>query len=180
VLHRPAIDTPFLGGLAAASRGKHALQNFRYRSGCRNHSRSGGGGRGTAAGSRADVRRDIRPEHSLGTGWVSSSVPGRDQPLPDDYTDQITINIDVGWGEIDGNPLNPGNLGQKRTNQAGNFTYSQVRNALINEAKSAADFQAISTLGVTDPTGGRAFRMSDAGTKTLGFRAANARVSTAG
>jgi hypothetical protein len=27
------------------------------------------------------------------------------------YTDPITINIDVGWGEVDGNPLNPGNLG---------------------------------------------------------------------
>jgi hypothetical protein len=66
------------------------------------------------------------------------------------YTDQITINIDVGWGEIDGNPLNPGNLGQSRTNQPSNFTCSQVRNALMNDAKSAADFQAISTLGVTD------------------------------
>jgi hypothetical protein len=44
------------------------------------------------------------------------------------YTDPITINIDVGWGEIDGNPLSPGNLGQSRTNQPGNFTYSQVRN----------------------------------------------------
>ena len=90
------------------------------------------------------------------------------------YTDPITINIDVGWGEVDGNPLNPGNLGQSRTNQPGNFTYSQVRNALISDAKSAADFQAISTLGVTDPTGGRAFRMSDAEAKALGLRAANA------
>ena len=91
------------------------------------------------------------------------------------YTDPITINIDVGWGEIDGNPLNPGNLGQSRTNQPGNFTYSQVRGALISDAKSAADFQAISTLGVTDPTGGRTFRMSDAEAKALGLRAANAR-----
>jgi hypothetical protein len=31
------------------------------------------------------------------------------------YSDPITINIDVGWGEIDGNPLNPANLGQSRT-----------------------------------------------------------------
>jgi hypothetical protein len=90
------------------------------------------------------------------------------------YTDPITINIDVGWGEIDGNPLNPGSLGQSRTNQPGNFTYSQVRNALIGDAKSAADFQAISTLGTTDPTGGRTFRMADAEAKALGLRAANA------
>jgi hypothetical protein len=90
------------------------------------------------------------------------------------YTDPITINIDVGWGEIDGNPLNPGNLGQSRTNQPGNFTYTQVRNALISDAKSAGDFQAVSTLGVTDPTGGRPFGMSDAEAKALGLRAANA------
>jgi hypothetical protein len=90
------------------------------------------------------------------------------------YADPITINIDVGWGEIDGNPLNPGNLGQSHTNQPGNFTYSQVRSALISDAKSAADFQAVSTLGATDPTDGRAFRMSDAEAKALGLRAANA------
>ena len=96
------------------------------------------------------------------------------------YTDQITINIDVGWGEIDGNPLNPRNLGQSRTNQPGNFTYSQVRNALINDAKAAADFQAISTWGVTDSTGGCAFCVSDAEAKALGLHAANASVSTAG
>src|SRR6516165_4071554 len=90
------------------------------------------------------------------------------------YIDPITINIDVGWGEIDGNPLSPGNLGQSRTNQPGNFTYSQVRSALISDAKSAADSQAISTLGVTDPTGGRAFRMSDAEAKALGLRVENA------
>ncbi|MBV9687792.1 MAG: hypothetical protein JO096_11370, partial [Alphaproteobacteria bacterium] len=40
------------------------------------------------------------------------------------FLDPVTINIDVGWGEIDGSPLNPGNLGQSRTNQPGNFTYS--------------------------------------------------------
>jgi hypothetical protein len=95
------------------------------------------------------------------------------------YTDPITININVGWGEIDGNPLNPGNLGQSRTNQPGNFTYSQVRGALISDAKSAADFQAISTFGVTEPTGGRAFRMSDAEAKALGLRAAGGRPATA-
>jgi hypothetical protein len=90
------------------------------------------------------------------------------------YTDPITINIDVGWGEIDGNPLSPGNLGQSRTNQQGNFTCSQVRSALIGDAKSAADFQAVSTLGVSDPTSGRAFRTSDAEAKALGLLAANA------
>lgn len=90
------------------------------------------------------------------------------------YTDPITINIHVGWGEINGNPLNPGNLGQSRTNQPSAFTYSQVKSALISDAKSAADFQAVSTLGATDPTGGRAFLMSNAEAKALGLLAGNA------
>src|SRR5215469_11020680 len=28
------------------------------------------------------------------------------------YSDPITINLQVGWGKINGNNLNPGNLGQ--------------------------------------------------------------------
>ena len=90
------------------------------------------------------------------------------------YTDPITIHINVGWGEIDGNPLSPGNLGQSRTNQPANFTYSQVRNALLSDAQSAADSHAVSTLGVTDPTGGRVFRMSNAEAKALGLLPASA------
>ena len=90
------------------------------------------------------------------------------------YSDPMTINMFVGWGEIAGGSLNPSDLGQSRTNQQGNFTYGQVRNALINDAKSSADFQAISTLTTTDPTGGRSFAMSDAEAKALGLLAGNA------
>jgi hypothetical protein len=88
------------------------------------------------------------------------------------YTDPITITMNVGWGEINGNPLNPGNLGQSLTNQPGSFTYAQVKNALIHDAKSAADAAAVATLGA-DPTGGRAFEMSNAEAKALGLIAGN-------
>ena len=90
------------------------------------------------------------------------------------YTDPITINMNVGWGEIRGNPLNPGNLGQSNTNQPAFYSYGQVRSALISDARSAADFQAVSTLGVTDPTGGRRFTMSNAEAKALGLLPGNA------
>ena len=90
------------------------------------------------------------------------------------YTDPITINMNVGWGEIRGNPLNPGNLGQSNTNQPAFYSYGQVRSALISDGRSAADFQAVSTLGVTDPTGGRRFTMSNAEAKALGLLPGNA------
>jgi PEP-CTERM motif len=118
-----------------------------------------------------DVTYD--PSVSGAPAGFTSAFSDAIQMYQSTYTDPITINMNVGWGEIDGNPLNPGNLGQSRTNQPGNFTYSQVRSALISDAKSAADFQAVSTLGATDPTGGRAFRMSDAEAKALGLRAGN-------
>jgi hypothetical protein len=88
--------------------------------------------------------------------------------------DPITINNRVGWGEINGRSLNPGDLGQSLTNQRGLFTYAQVRSALINDAGTNADTIALAILGTTDPTGGAPFVMSNAEAKALGLFAGNA------
>jgi hypothetical protein len=90
------------------------------------------------------------------------------------YSDPITINMNVGWGEINGGPLNPGNIGQSSTNQPGAFTYAQVRTALINDATSPNDAVAVASLGMADPTGGRQFLMSNAEAKALGLLSGNA------
>jgi len=90
------------------------------------------------------------------------------------YDDPITINIDVGWGEIDGNPLRAADIGQSLTNQPASFNYAQVRAALIGDAKSPDDTQSTSTLPVADPTGGRAFQMSNGEAKALGLIGGNA------
>src|SRR3954454_584431 len=42
------------------------------------------------------------------------------------FNDPITINIDVGWGEVAGQTLAPGALGKSETN-LGVYSYSQVR-----------------------------------------------------
>jgi hypothetical protein len=85
------------------------------------------------------------------------------------FVDPITINLNVGWGEINGGAINPAFIAQSLTNQQGNFTYSQVRNALINDARSSADGAAVSTLPLSDPTGGRSFVMSNAEAKAVGL-----------
>ena len=90
------------------------------------------------------------------------------------FPDPITINLDVGWGEIAGSDLNPGNLGQSRTNQQGFYSYSQIRSALVADAKSNADSLATANLGTLDPTSGRPFVMSNAEAKALGLLAGNA------
>jgi hypothetical protein len=91
------------------------------------------------------------------------------------YTDPITINLHVGWGEINGHSLNPGNLGQSSTNQQGFYNYNTVKTALTNDAKSAADATAIANLPATYPAGsGNIFVMSNAEAKALGLLAGNA------
>lgn len=90
------------------------------------------------------------------------------------FDDPITINIDVGWGEIDGRSLSPGDLGNSLTNQQGFYSYSQIRTALQNDAKSAADATALASLPASYPVSGAPFVMSDAEAKALGLRAGNA------
>jgi hypothetical protein len=95
------------------------------------------------------------------------------QFLQAQYSDPITINLNVGWGEINSHGLNPGNLGQSSTNQQGFYSYSQVKTALTNDSKSAADATAISHLLPTYPVPGNVFVMSNAEAKALGLLAGN-------
>ncbi len=90
------------------------------------------------------------------------------------YSDPITINLHVGWGEIGGGNLNPGDLGQSSTVQQGIYSYAAVRNALANDASSAIDAAALSHLPASDPTQGASFVMSNAEAKALGLLAGNA------
>jgi hypothetical protein len=91
-----------------------------------------------------------------------------------EYSDPITINIDVGWGEINGNSLSPGNLGQSSTYQQGDYTYAQIHTALVNDSKSAADATAISHLPASYPVVRAPFVMANAEAKALGLLAGNA------
>ena len=90
------------------------------------------------------------------------------------FDDPITINIDVGWGEINGRSLSPGDLGNSQTNQQGFYSYSQIKTALQNDAKSVADAIAVANLPSSYPVSGAPFVMSDAEAKALGLRAGNA------
>jgi hypothetical protein len=64
------------------------------------------------------------------------------------FTNPITITIDVGYGEIDGQPLENGALGESEANYIGE-DYSQVRSALI-----AQNAPGSSTLPTTSPLNG--------------------------
>ena len=88
------------------------MQIFYYRSGYRNYprSRGGGGGPPPARALTFDVTYDLSILLSAPAGFQTAFQDAINL-YQTTYIDQITINIDVGWREIDGNPLKPGNLG---------------------------------------------------------------------
>jgi hypothetical protein len=89
--------------------------------------------------------------------------------LQSTFTDPITVNIKVGWDEIGGSAIATGALGESQTYLAGYYSYNTVRNAMISDARSSADWTAIASLPSIDPTGGRSELMSTAEAKALGL-----------
>jgi hypothetical protein len=83
------------------------------------------------------------------------------------FTDPVTINISVGYGEVFNQSLSAGALGESISylEQVG---YSAVRSALIADATTAADSTAVASLPSTNPNGG-AYWVTTAQGKALGL-----------
>src|SRR6266699_2563299 len=84
------------------------------------------------------------------------------------FNDPITINIDVGFGEVNGQTLGGGALASSRY-YLNSYTYSQVKNALTADATSGTDAAAVATLPTSDPTNGGTYWMTTAEAKALGL-----------
>ena len=72
--------------------------------------------------------------------------------LQSNFTDAVTVNIAVGYGEIGGNVLGPNSLGASSTFMQ-RYSYAALKNALIADASSATDKSAIASLPAADPRG---------------------------
>jgi len=90
------------------------------------------------------------------------------------FTDPITVNINVGFGEVGGYTIGSGALGESITNLA-YTSYQQIKNALTADATTAADHSAVASL-TGDPTGGAQFLMATAEAKALGLMGASSSV----
>ncbi len=87
------------------------------------------------------------------------------------FTNPITINIDVGWGEVDGQTLGADDLGESETNTS-DYSYSQVVSALTNTADASGDsaqLTAVSTLSSDSPPTSGTFAIADAEAQALGL-----------
>jgi hypothetical protein len=69
------------------------------------------------------------------------------------FTDDITIDLHVGFGVVNGTPLNAGNLGQSSFNFH-NYSYAAYKSALTNYQTTADDATAIASLPSSDPLPG--------------------------
>ena len=90
------------------------------------------------------------------------------------FTDPITINLQVGWGTVKNQSMSPGAVGQSLVNGQITSNFAGVKSALINDTKSAADQTSVANLPPTDPTSGALYLMAFAEAKSLGLLAANA------
>lgn len=85
------------------------------------------------------------------------------------FNDPITINIHVGWGEVDGERIGNGDGAESISNYTANrFTYSQIKAALTRDATSANDHTALASL-TSNPTHGGTFSMTRGEAKALGL-----------
>jgi hypothetical protein len=88
------------------------------------------------------------------------------------FTNNVTVNIDVGYGEIAGQPLGAGALGESET-FLDSFSYSQVVAALKANEPSAAQQAAYATLPESSPLSGGTLWLTTADAKALGLVSAN-------
>jgi Ca2+-binding RTX toxin-like protein len=104
------------------------------------------------------------------TGFVTA-VSDVVQFFQTHFSDPVTINIAVGYGEVGGSRLPFGAIGASSTYLT-SVSYASIVNALTADAKTAADASAAASLPAADPTGGH-YWVSTAEGKALGLLGAS-------
>jgi hypothetical protein len=87
------------------------------------------------------------------------------------FTDPISFNLHVGYGEVHGTTMDPGNLGQSYA-FFDSYSYAAVKTALAGDSKTADDATAVATLPASDPDPStHTWYMAEAEQKALGLLA---------
>jgi len=83
-------------------------------------------------------------------------------------TNNITVNIDVGWGEVGGGSVAAGDTGQGGA-EGIMLSYAQLKAALLAHSNSAADASAYANLPGADISNGAGFLVAAAEAKAWGL-----------
>ena len=84
------------------------------------------------------------------------------------FTNPITINLHVGYGELNGSALPSKALAASQTFLS-SYSYAQLRNALVSSASSSDDKTAVASLPTSDPTNGGHFFVTQTEAAALGL-----------
>ncbi|MDB5458796.1 MAG: hypothetical protein JWO72_537 [Caulobacteraceae bacterium] len=87
-------------------------------------------------------------------------------------TNNITITIAFGWGEVNGQAVAANAAGENQANGY-YYSYAQVKNALLGAASSPDDRASVATLPGADPTNGGRFFVTMAQAQALGLGGAS-------
>lgn len=90
------------------------------------------------------------------------------QYLDNLITNNITVNINVGWGEVAGGSLPAGNLGEGGA-EGITISYAQLKADLLAHSNSAADVTAYANLPGADISNGAGFFVAAAQAKAWGL-----------
>jgi hypothetical protein len=84
------------------------------------------------------------------------------------FTDPVTININVGYGEVAGQPLSSTDIGEN-VSYFRSVSYSTLRAAVAEHATTATDASVFASLPVNSPINGATYWVSNAQAKALGL-----------
>jgi hypothetical protein len=174
------IDGPPIDGAAPAQGGTSSGATVLYVAdgGSGSAATAGGAGRGgattvttvTAAASPFVINITWDSSAASAPTAFKTAIINAVQYLESQFTDPVTINIDVGYGEVAGTSLGSSALGSSES-YLSSYSYTALRNALASDATSADDASALASLAATAPVSGT-FWTTTAEAKALGLAAA--------
>jgi hypothetical protein len=94
------------------------------------------------------------------------------QLFENEFSNPVTLNIDVGWGEVAGSGLDQGVLGESES-FLDPVSYSQLLSALVHNATSGNQLSAVNTLPSNAPASGQ-FYLTAANATALGLISSSA------
>ncbi len=137
----------------------------------------GAGSGGTSSGTATQTAAIGTSPFVINITWDSSvsaapaafttAVLNAAQYLELQFTNAATINITVGYGEVDGTPLAADVLGFNQS-MLSPYSYRSLVSALSTDATSSVDMEAVASLPSTAPVGGT-FWTTTAEAKALGL-----------
>lgn len=142
-------------------------------------STAGGGGTSGAMGSTTATTTgsalaiNISWDSSVSSAPIgfTTAVLAAVQYLENQFTDAVTVNISIGWGEVNGTSLGSNALGESES-YLSSYSYSSLRSAGASDATSADDQSAVASLPSSAPVSGK-FWTTTAEAKALGLSATN-------